>query len=130
MIAWQDRGQARLVEGDLTAARNLLARAGGSQAGRLEQRLDLIGQAEAQHGAPTRSSLLKASNGLLVLKGALDRDLERVRAAPITFTERVAGTSKMHRRIVLEALVRVTGWALTGGRNRFRVRQELSVAVR
>jgi hypothetical protein len=130
VIAWQDKGQARLVEGDLTAARNLLARTGGFQAGRLEQRLDLIGQAEAQHGAPTRTSLLKASNGLLVLKGALDRDLERVRAAPITFTERVAGTSKMHRRIVLEALVRVTGWALTGGRNRFRVHHELSVAVR
>jgi hypothetical protein len=67
---------------------------------------------------------------LLVLKDALDRDLERVRAAPITFTERVAGTSKMHRRIVLEALVRVTGWVLTGGRNRFRVHHELSVAVR
>lgn len=135
VISWQAKGQARLVEGDLTAARNLLARAGGFQAGRLEQRLDLIGQAEAhtvaaqhrldrwplrqlgalpligrdvrvvravaasatgtaratsdvvtaleplQHGAPTRSSLLKASNGLLALKGALDRDLERVRAA-------------------------------------------------
>jgi hypothetical protein len=44
VIAWQARGQARLVEGDLTAARNLLARAGGFQAGRLEQRLDLIGK--------------------------------------------------------------------------------------
>jgi dolichol-phosphate mannosyltransferase len=54
----------------------------------------------------------------------------RIVEVPITFTERVAGTSKMHRRIVLEALVRVTGWALTGGRNRFRVHHELSVAVR
>ncbi len=52
----------------------------------------------------------------------------RIVEVPITFTERVAGTSKMHRRIVLEALVRVTGWALTGGRNRFRVHHELSVA--
>jgi dolichol-phosphate mannosyltransferase len=51
----------------------------------------------------------------------------RIVEVPITFTERVAGTSKMHRRIVLEALVRVTGWALTGGRNRFRVHHELSV---
>jgi Protein of unknown function (DUF4012) len=133
--AWQARGQARLVQGDLTTARSLLASAGGFQVDRLEQRLDLIERAEAhtvaaqhrldrwplrqlgalpligrdvrvvravaasatgtaratssvvtaleplQHGAPTRSSLLKASNGLLALKGALDRDLERVRAA-------------------------------------------------
>ena len=33
----------------------------------------------------------------------------RIVEVPITFTERVAGSSKMHRRIVLEALVRVTG---------------------
>ena len=52
----------------------------------------------------------------------------RIAEVPITFTERVAGTSKMNRRIVLEALVRVTGWALTGGRRQFRVRHELSVA--
>jgi dolichol-phosphate mannosyltransferase len=52
----------------------------------------------------------------------------RIVEVPITFTERVTGTSKMHRRIVLEALVRVTAWALTGGRRRFRVRHELSVA--
>jgi dolichol-phosphate mannosyltransferase len=52
----------------------------------------------------------------------------RIAEVPITFTERVAGTSKMHRRIVLEALLRVTGWALTGGRRRFRVRHALSVA--
>ena len=53
----------------------------------------------------------------------------RIVEVPITFTERVAGTSKMHRGIVLEALVRVTGWALTGGRSRFRVHHELSVAA-
>jgi dolichol-phosphate mannosyltransferase len=52
----------------------------------------------------------------------------RIVEVPITFTERMAGTSKMHRRIVLEALVRVTGWALTGGRRRRRVHHELSVA--
>jgi dolichol-phosphate mannosyltransferase len=52
----------------------------------------------------------------------------RIVEVPITFTERVAGTSKMHRRIVLEALARVTCWALTGGRRRYRVRHELSVA--
>ena len=52
----------------------------------------------------------------------------RIVEVPITFTERVAGNSKMHRRIVLEALVRVTGWALHGGRRRLRVHHELSVA--
>jgi dolichol-phosphate mannosyltransferase len=52
----------------------------------------------------------------------------RIVEVPITFTERVAGTSKMHRRILLEALVRVTSWALTGGRHRFRGRHQLSVA--
>jgi hypothetical protein len=34
-----------------------------------------------QQGAPTRSSLLKAANGLLTLKGIVDEDLEQVRAA-------------------------------------------------
>jgi len=53
----------------------------------------------------------------------------RIVEVPITFTERVAGTSKMHRRIVVEALVRVTGWALTGGRRRARAHHELSVAA-
>lgn len=40
---------------------------------------------------------------------------------PITFTERVAGKSKMSRRIVAEALVQVTRWGLAdrfGGRGR------------
>jgi dolichol-phosphate mannosyltransferase len=32
---------------------------------------------------------------------------------PITFTERVAGKSKMSRRIVAEALIAVTRWGLT-----------------
>jgi dolichol-phosphate mannosyltransferase len=33
---------------------------------------------------------------------------------PITFVERTAGKSKMHAGIVVEALLRVTGWALFG----------------
>lgn len=36
----------------------------------------------------------------------------RITEVPITFTERVAGRSKMSRRIVLEALWRVTAWGL------------------
>lgn len=173
VISWQAKGQARLVEGDLTAARNLLARAGGFQAGRLEQRLDLIGQAEAhtvaaqhrldrwplrqlgalpligrdvrvvravaasatgtaratsdvvtaleplQHGAPTRSSLLKASNGLLALKGALDRDLERVRAARPLIT----GAARQDYLKTAESASRTAqraGQGLTAGRQPVR----------
>jgi dolichol-phosphate mannosyltransferase len=36
----------------------------------------------------------------------------RVVEVPITFIERVEGTSKMSSAIVLEALVRVTGWGV------------------
>jgi dolichol-phosphate mannosyltransferase len=38
----------------------------------------------------------------------------RVVEVPITFVERVHGTSKMSRAIVLEALWRVTVWGITG----------------
>jgi dolichol-phosphate mannosyltransferase len=38
----------------------------------------------------------------------------RVVEHPITFVERTAGRSKMHAGIVVEALFRVTGWALFG----------------
>jgi glycosyltransferase involved in cell wall biosynthesis len=51
----------------------------------------------------------------------------RVAEVPITFTDRMAGESKMDGRIVLEALVRVTCWALTGGRRRMRARHPASV---
>jgi dolichol-phosphate mannosyltransferase len=34
---------------------------------------------------------------------------------PITFVERATGRSKMHLGIVIEALLRVTGWGLTAG---------------
>lgn len=37
---------------------------------------------------------------------------ERIREVPITFVERVAGKSKMSRRIVIEALFRVTRWGI------------------
>lgn len=54
----------------------------------------------------------------------------RVVEVPITFTERVTGMSKMDHRIVLEALARITGWALTGGRRRLRSHHQLSIAPR
>jgi len=53
----------------------------------------------------------------------------RVVEVPITFTERVAGTSKMSRQIVAEALWRVTLWALSGGRRRARPRHPHSAAA-
>ena len=49
---------------------------------------------------------------------------------PITFTERVSGVSKMSQRIVIEALLRVAVWALTGGRRRLREVHPRSVAAR
>jgi dolichol-phosphate mannosyltransferase len=54
----------------------------------------------------------------------------RVAEIPITFTDRVVGESKMDGRIVAEALVRVTGWALTGGRRRLRAQHPASVIAR
>ena len=44
----------------------------------------------------------------------------RVVEVPITFVERVHGTSKMSRAIVVEALWRVTVWGLTGRGRKFR----------
>jgi dolichol-phosphate mannosyltransferase len=52
----------------------------------------------------------------------------RVLEVPITFTERASGVSKMSRQIVAEALLRVTQWALTGGRRRARSHHPRSVA--
>jgi len=52
----------------------------------------------------------------------------RVAELPITFTERATGTSKMSQRIVAEALLRVTLWALTGGRRRLRTTHPASIA--
>jgi dolichol-phosphate mannosyltransferase len=42
----------------------------------------------------------------------------RIVEVPITFTERVAGVSKMDRHVVGEALWRITVWGLTGRRSR------------
>jgi dolichol-phosphate mannosyltransferase len=46
----------------------------------------------------------------------------RVREVPITFTEREVGRSKMSRAIVIEALWRVAGWALTSRSRSARAR--------
>jgi dolichol-phosphate mannosyltransferase len=53
-----------------------------------------------------------------------------VTEVPITFTERASGVSKMSKQIVAEALLRVTQWALTGGRRRARAPHPRSVAAK
>lgn len=53
----------------------------------------------------------------------------RVLEVPITFTERASGVSKMSQRIVVEALLRVAAWAVTGGRHRARPLHPRSVAA-
>jgi dolichol-phosphate mannosyltransferase len=47
----------------------------------------------------------------------------RIVEVPITFTERVAGDSKMSRDIVAEAMWRVTWWGVTARANGWRRRQ-------
>jgi dolichol-phosphate mannosyltransferase len=54
----------------------------------------------------------------------------RIIETPITFTDRVAGESKMQGKIIVEALARVTGWGLTGGRRRVRAQHPASVIAR
>ncbi len=44
----------------------------------------------------------------------LERAGKRVVEHPIVFVERAAGRSKMHVGIIIEALVRVTGWGIVG----------------
>ena len=53
----------------------------------------------------------------------------RVVEVPITFTERARGVSKMSQRIVLEALLRVAAWAVSGGRHRARPQHPESVSA-
>jgi dolichol-phosphate mannosyltransferase len=50
----------------------------------------------------------------------------RIVEIPITFVERVSGRSKMSRRIVIEALMEVTGWALKDRSARFGRRSKRS----
>ena len=47
----------------------------------------------------------------------------RVQERPITFVERTVGSSKMSRRIIIEAFWRVAVWGVTGLADRFRPRR-------
>jgi hypothetical protein len=94
-VTWQARGQAQLVERDLTTARSLLARAGGFQSGKLEVRLGLIDQAEAHTVAAERrlGGWPLRPLGVLPLVG---RDVRVARAVATAAT----GTVKATRRVV------------------------------
>ena len=58
-----------------------------------------------------------------MLRRAFDAGL-RIVEVPITFVEREHGASKMTTGIVVEAMIRVTGWGITGLPRRFRRRPE------
>jgi putative transposase len=79
--AWQAKGQATLVQQDLTIARDLLARAGGLQSGKLEARLHLIDRAEA-HTLAAERRLARAQRQLSrKRKGSANRAKARRRVA-------------------------------------------------
>jgi dolichol-phosphate mannosyltransferase len=63
-----------------------------------------------------------------MLRRAYDEGL-RIVEVPITFVEREHGASKMTSGIVLEAMLRVTGWGITGLPRRFRRRPEPTAPV-
>jgi hypothetical protein len=78
---WQAMGKAKLVEEDLTAARALLARAGGFESGELRQRLGLVQQAERN----SRSAQQRLDQWPLRQLGALPlvaRDIRVAKAVP------------------------------------------------
>ena len=95
LLTWHARNQALLVEDDLAAARTLLARAGGFQAGKLGARLDLIDQAEA-HAATAEARLRRAPLRQLGALPVLGRDVRVARAV----TASARGTIKGTRRLV------------------------------
>jgi Protein of unknown function (DUF4012) len=94
-VAWQARGQARLVEADLASARGLLAQAGGFKAGQLEERLILVDQAEA-HTLTARQRLDRWPLGQLARLPLAGRDIRVARAVADSAT----GTVRATRRVV------------------------------
>ncbi|HEX3214045.1 MAG TPA: hypothetical protein VH016_15845, partial [Actinomycetota bacterium] len=94
IVGWQARGQARLVERDLAAARELLGQAGGFSAGQLEERLVLIDRAEAHTLAAER----RLDRPTLRLLGALPlagRDVRVARAVTASATGTVQATARV-----------------------------------
>ncbi|NEN05565.1 polyprenol monophosphomannose synthase [Diaminobutyricibacter tongyongensis] len=63
-----------------------------------------------------------------MLRRAYDEGL-RIVEVPITFVEREHGASKMTTGIVVEAMLRVTGWGIMGLPRRFRRRPEPTAPI-
>jgi Protein of unknown function (DUF4012) len=94
VAAWHARGQALLVQGDLATARELLARAGGFQAGKLEARQALIDQAEA-HAVAAEARLGRWPLRQLGLLPLLGRDVRVARSVAASATSTVKGTRRL-----------------------------------
>jgi hypothetical protein len=94
LLTWHARSQALLVEGDLGAARTLLARAGGFQAGELAARLELIDQAET-HAATAEARLRRAPLRQLGALPILGRDVRVARAVTASARSTIKGTRRL-----------------------------------
>jgi Protein of unknown function (DUF4012) len=94
LLTWHARNQALLVEGDLAAARTLLARAGGFQAGRLAARLELIDRAEAR-AASAEARLRRAPLRQLGALPLLGRDVRVARAVTASARSTIKGTRRL-----------------------------------
>ena len=92
-VGWQARTQARLVERDLTAARDLLSEAGGFSAGKLEDRLVLVDRAEG-HALAAQRRLGRPPLRVLGALPLIGRDVRVARAltASAVGTVRSTGT--------------------------------------
>ena len=93
-VAWQARSQVRLVERDLTAARELLGQAGGFTAGKLEERLALVDQAET-HTVAAQRRLGRLPLRLLGTLPIAGRDVRVARAVTTSATGTVRSTAKV-----------------------------------
>jgi hypothetical protein len=103
-VAWQVGAQAGQVERDLTTARSLLAQAGGFEAGRLQERLTLVDQAEA-HALAAQRRLghfpIRQLGGLPLV----GRDVRVARAVAASATSTIRAT----RRVVTALQPILTG---------------------
>jgi Protein of unknown function (DUF4012) len=94
VVTWKAMGQAKLVEDDLATARALLARAGGLEAGKLEERLRLVDRAEAH----TTSAQRRLGRWPLRQLGALPlvgRDVRVAAAVATSATRTVRATRQV-----------------------------------
>ena len=94
LATWHARNQALLVQSDLAAARTLLASAGGFQAGKLEERLALIDQAEAR-AANAQARLRRPPLRQLGVLPLLGRDVRVASAVTTSAIHTVDGTRRL-----------------------------------